>query len=748
MTPKEIFTIADQKRIRLDRYYVELLSKHVTETETIHEILDKQINLSNWSALPELSSCIKDFIQKLLAKNHNLKKILDPCLIIGEMLNLVKEIQPNVEIHGYLIESQLFELNKIINPSIQLKLNSPVNISSEENDDFDLIISYLPFGKYKTIEPSIKGIQDISLKYLLKFLNLTNDNGIIITTINDSLLDGSDEFKIFLSHLNERGFCVSAIFGTPQNSFYKYITHSLSLIVIKRGSQEKIFQALISDDIEGQKRIVNNFYTGQASKIISEGVLVDIIDLRPINKIIERKDIDLLIKQTGLDLIKFKEYGLFKDIKNIKNEYLIFNRHSSKVELGSSDNINTKGDKYYFEIDQNKIDPSYLFKILTNGLAQKILINTLTGAYIPYLKKKSIEEMFIPIDSLPQQKIIVNIDQELDNTIQEFNNFKNNLWKNPKSVDKIKQEIKHKLVDPDSPDWMEKLPFPIASILWGHYSQSSNEKKIEYLFHFFEAFCEFINIIILSAFCHNQSYFDTTVVPWIANSESKDWYEKATFGGWRNLHEKLAKNIRTLLNDPKEKTNLINIFGGCDIAYLEMLCSKNIVTIFKNTNDLRNSYKGHGGAKNEDQSNDLLKILETQLLKTKGTIISGFSEVSFIMPIPKTLNYDEDTSTYSANMRILKGTKTTFIERELKINKPLDSKNIYIMHDNQFNPIKVIPLMQMRVTPETKQNACYFYNRVDKSNVRLISYHFAQENEIFEPVNSISSILDMLKTKD
>jgi hypothetical protein len=51
-------------------------------------------------------------------------------------------------------------------------------------------------------------------------------------------------------------------------------------------------------------------------------------------------------------------------------------------------------------------------------------------------------------------------------------------------------------------------------------------------------------------------------------------------------------------------------------------------------------------------------------------------------------------------------------------------------------------------SPTTEQNACYFYNRVERDGVRWISYHFENESEIVKPDDEVLQALSLLKRKE
>lgn len=70
----------------------------------------------------------------------------------------------------------------------------------------------------------------------------------------------------------------------------------------------------------------------------------------------------------------------------------------------------------------------------------------------------------------------------------------------------VKRKLKSLNSEKQLETWIDSLPFPSASILWNYYAIRSNEKKVEYLFFFFESLSEFLCIVILSVYFRIQTF--------------------------------------------------------------------------------------------------------------------------------------------------------------------------------------------------------------------------------------------------
>src|SRR5690606_8729522 len=129
-------------------------------------------------------------------------------------------------------------------------------------------------------------------------------------------------------------------------------------------------------------------------------------------------------------------------------------------------------------------------------------------------------------------------------------------------------------------NWIDKLPFPISSILWRYYATKNNSKKIEHLFHFFEAFSEFLSMLMLSALVQDKEFYKAESHKWIDKDEKfQNWYLRATFGNWNILTSRLSKAIREYLSDNDKKEYCKSLFGNPTEAFLSMITSKGIVNV-------------------------------------------------------------------------------------------------------------------------------------------------------------------------
>src|SRR5690554_2807836 len=181
--------------------------------------------------------------------------------------------------------------------------------------------------------------------------------------------------------------------------------------------------------------------------------------------------------------------------------------------------------------------------------------------------------------------------------------------------------------------------------------------------------------------------------------------------------------------------------------YTTLFRSK-LIPVFKNVNSLRNSFKRHGGVSSDELYNSLLQNLESALYEIKDILVDGFSDVKLIHVVPNSLNWDKEEGIFESTCRFLKGTRSKFNKESVYTREPLSAKQLYIVHEGQYRAIELLPLIQLRESPKTEQNAFYFYNRIEGNSVRMVSYHFEKEAELSDSIDFLENTIKILNPKD
>jgi hypothetical protein len=89
---------------------------------------------------------------------------------------------------------------------------------------------------------------------------------------------------------------------------------------------------------------------------------------------------------------------------------------------------------------------------------------------------------------------------------------------------------------------------------------------------------------------------------------------------------------------------------------------------------------------------------------------------------------------YRYDVQVLKGTRLPFREEKCESEIPMEDRDLYLLHEGQHRPLRLLPFFRLIRAPRTQVTACYFYSKLESnSDVRFVSYHFDREPEIVVP---------------
>lgn len=681
------------------------------------------------------------FIEELIKTDNN-KSILDPWLTLSSPLLY---IQAN-NLNGTCINQTEFEAIKILfkDKVKNFKLGDTLNQLSQTDDKFDLVLSFPPFGVRTQSINGTKSPFDFATTLLLKCGEKISNTGKLIFLVSNSFLI-DDKGK---EALKKEGLFVEAVFAIPSGAFAPMTNISSNLILVSKNSKEKTFVAEISQDETTNKTIIQNFKLQKEGKAVQLGCLIDLTKFKSLNALVSEKEMQELVKRIGYPPILLTDISISinalkgdnsEDVEHLANSIYLPKVGNSPV-VASLSELKIKPKSYYqIQLDETKANSIYVANYFNTPVGKKLRESLEAGAVIPQISKSQLSKCILFLPDLTTQAELI----EVDNKIQQFSfrldELKRNLWKQPKSYKSIAKELKTINQEDKLENWIDKLPFPISSILWRYYATKDNSKKIEHLFHFFEAFSEFLSMLMLSALVQDKEFYKEESHKWIGNDEKfQNWYLRATFGNWNNLTSNLSKAIRTYLTENDKKEYCKNLFGNPSEAFLSMITSKGIVNVLFEVANLRNKWKGHGGITSEEENNQRVLTLEQQLNEFRKYIADAFEDTRMLTPT--TSSFEDGIFTF--NVKELIGARTPFNEITIKSLIPLDRKKLYLSNSQQTKPLELLPFIKFIEA----SNAIYFYTSIESKDVRWVSYHFDKEAELKRPAdNELFKAFDFLK---
>lgn len=694
-------------------------------------------------------------------KNKNVKSVLDCWAGSGILISeIVKEYKPELAIALYKTAAE-YELAMIMQPGSQIdwRWGEPSQMLDQINTRFDTILGVPPFGyqpggkSFHHLEKEGIQIRDnYTSLLLLRASLLLNDSGSAIFILPPSFLYRREEYRV-ISNLDKFGLGINAILHLPSGTFTPLTNTSGLLVVVQRLKEPKLFVGELTRETNQSNALLNNLKARIEGKSPQLGLLVKLESFRSFPALIIENEINSLSERLGYPSFRLSDIcSMTLPKRNKEEEFVDYPNSVYLPTIGNSpavaslEELNIKPQNYIQLVVKPEIAiAEYLAEFFNTTLGRKIRESWYSGGFIPKITKSSLTQasVFLPprdvqIEILSTQAIITDISSTIDS-------LRRDLWNHPKKCKVIQKSLEKFQSKDDFVDWLESLPFPISSILWAYHADSDIKHKVEHLLFFFEALAEFLAILMLSAYASDEDFYMQESNAWIdGNSEHKDWVLAADFGGWRTLGERLAKTTRRFQSDEEKRELCLRLFGNPSKEFLDIIVDKKLYSILRDTNEYRNNWMGHTGPKSQELNKENLKLLESKVSDVRKIMQNRWEDTLIISP----LSSEYINGIYEYKVKVIMGTRTLFKETIKKTLKPMDSQNLYILHDKQQQPVKLLPFIRLMESPRTQENAIYFYNRMKGDEVRWISYHFDKDYEIFGQDSSVSSAIKLLQSPD
>jgi len=704
---------------------------------------------------------VAEFVSKLL-EPASPQTILDTWAGVGLLaIPLNQHLRPeNCEAFSPNIAD--YEIFQIIEGAtdINIQCGDPLSMLVQSPDRYDAIVGNLPYGK-RSREPLVVrvGAEDRrvnddygNLLILQSCLRLT-ENGLCAFIVPNSFFFASRGKGKARSTFEELGFLVTAAIELPAGTFHPMTSLTTHIVVIQKSSDTRLFTAKYVPDSKHQLELFKNLAARLEGKSPSLGRLVPAATFHGFSTVEFAEKLQEQSRHMGLQPYSFSEVVLELNTPPSHSDFDGFPEKPNAVYLpqmastyaATSQELLPKRLKSYFQIVINPevADAEFLAGLLNTQFGQLWRDVLRTGATIPRISKKSLEEAtfyLLPASSRKTQRKVVDCHRVISALKSELNEIENTLWTRPANIDKVLTTLRMVNREDRFEDWIDTLPFPLASILWACYTQGGSYRE-RYLrkIQFFEALSEFLSVILLSAFSSNLALW-RSVKDKLREVLAKPGlsFEKATFGTWKSVVEVLSAETRRLLD--REAEMCFELFRTRNRELIESIASISLVRVIQNANSLRNDYSGHTGAVGETKAKAVNEEFDQYIKTLRETFGVCWGNYELFLP---------DTGIFKAGVYYyngwkVMGAKTPFKSEALELDEAMEDGYLHLKSPGERQTLKLLPLVKVMPSPKTEENACYFYNRQQKDGIRFLSYHFESDSEILQEFPDVGEALQKL----
>lgn len=635
----------------------------------------------------------------------------------------------------------------------------PVEWLRTTNVYFDLIISSLPFGARTAALAFTHEGRELDLGrnledqlLVLSCLRLAED-GIAAFVVPPSFTWRRDAASP-ITILRELGLCLDAYVQLPAGTFAPTTMMPSAIVLIRRGPSHSVFVGELSGDARHNKNLLANLAGRRPGSTFAAGRLVSPEELDDYESLRAQETVAALAKGCPYPSVKLGEIaveiiqlrrgcgGAFVDKANA-----MYIHTSSGSVVTSIDELprSRAAQMHYFQVvlDERRAMADYVARFLNTPLGRAVRLVVSRGG--GHTQTGDLREMQLFLPSIERQSEVLDTNTRVTNLVSELRELESRLWNTPHrsatiltALDKVNREDRFT-------DWLDSLPFPLASILWAYHAAGGDDKRrYEHLLHFFEALAQFLATILLSAFQNDEEAFsaERNVLRELLAREHLS-LTRSTFGAWVKLVERLSKSVKRLSRGSDEDQMRCNVmFRISDMNAYQFLFAVQLIHVLAEANSLRNQWKGHGGIVGDREA----KLRHSRLSGLLAEVRSAYGDSwkSYQLILPRSARYT--VGLYQFDVERLMGTRTPFELIQLSTKEPMEDGYLHLMSPNSDKALKLLPFVRVLRSPAYESNACYFYNRIEREGIRFVSYHFEAEAEIVDAFGDTAGVLKLLET--
>ena len=697
------------------------------------------------------------------AKRAKPKTLLDPTCGYGYLLATTGFAAEAKVLQGIEMNTEIADMaNQIWQQTIDVINSEAISHLEKNKAKYDMIVCDPPIN-LRLSSDHLAALQkkpptnDFTLALILSSLEALNTSGTAIFSVAPSFLFEKQREK-FLNCIKEIGFKISACIQAPCGS---RVNTSIAtyMLVIDRGEQGDIFIGQLKDDATHLNQLLANLHRRKPKGDPSLGRVCSLSGFHGFENFVAREQLERLARDKqwtshrGFDVIKQYEVLRVRDSKrksSLKEDSSsIFIRLIGKAQASrQSERFPITAEVAHIKVNIDLVEPGFMEYWFNECRIGQLTIGSVqSGGTIPRTRIESLLEATIYLPPKDQQRIVCDAWLYLQKVRAEADELETSLSDWSESPAQVLVRIKSINQEDLYEDWLESLPFPLASILWRHHAaKDSYRERYQTLLHFFEATAAFIATIHLSAYMSNDSEWER-IGEDLSSKLSKQnlSLEKATFGTWKLIVERLASASSSALSKANEDTDKINIleqiYGTSERQVLEMLTHKQLLQVLQSANKIRNDNIGHSGAIGEDAAKQIHKELLDLVYQLRGIFGRRWNRYELLQPGP--IRYKDGV--YNVTCKRIIGTRSSpFEEREYESIVPLETDCLYLFDSVCGTGLKLQPFVEVIPSPEKQAVTCFIFNRVDRDSARWVSYHFEQESEIYHPSSGVLTALSKL----
>lgn len=714
------------------------------------------LKLTDKKAIPEWSppNFLIDFVV-LYFKKFSGSTVLDTNVGMGVFLSALSEAISVISSTGIIDKEEKIDLVRLINShnSVHFTVGDSIEKVEELKNEYDIVFATSVFNS--SIQNKNFKINNENLTIKDTITNITallastklSQNGKSVFLLPETFYKHED-FESVAGNLEEFGLYINSIISLPQNVLSPWANLSTSLFFISREKTNDLFVARLSEETE-QSLLLKNLFDRKSTKFVETGRLVNFDEYKSWRQYVLQLEVREAVKSSKSPIVRLEEVALKINIadKEVMNSFeeipnSIFLPLNEKFQTVTkfSDILSQSQNYVQVVLKPETALADYVAGYFNTDVGRKVRSSLSYGNVIAKLSRLDVMDAIVILPSMEIQQKIVESQRNISELVLGLEKLEKRLFETPYEVNKIEKQI-IKLDRKESfENWIEVLPFPLASILWRYHASLEVDEKIENLLHFFEGTAQFIATVMLSAVYSDKDFFIKNKQSLFETRNLSDTIKRSTFGTWVTLGQKLSKITRNMLTSSEDIQICLSMYGTESLEFVSAISNTSLFSTLDIARKYRNDF-AHGGIVNLLENKRKLSSLESELSRLRQQFATIFDDHILIKAVRN--QYKEGL--YINKISRITGSRQMFADNELVTTIPLDSNKLYFGSVSTKKPLEILPLINLISVAQINEYAFYFYNKVDKNQVKWITFHYEKQPEILNDDTALIKLLDFFE---
>jgi hypothetical protein len=694
-----------------------------------------------------------DFIDKL-AGMRPVTRVLDPTCGRGLLLQAVAISTHAQTVHGIdvnaercaIAQAMLGEHATIFHSDA---LSSPTGLLLE----YDLIVAHPPLGVRMPHLLTLPGLGDRDFGDLAQGLTAwactrLSERGRVMLILAPSFL-WTPKGRTLMEAVHALGCRIDALIHLPGGSLGNTGIPSY-LVVFERGAQRDVFIGEFADNAEHQDTLLKLYQRRKSGPQLSLGRLCALDSFRGFEALEAQERLSRLAKATGWEpvaaesvIVRAARLASSQAEREAGPNSLYLRLHGRLRAALVPDEMPGQATRnsLLLDVDPKLADARYLVHWLNDSqIGQATLQAAYRGGVTTSLDVPAMLASYLHLPSLVEQRQILQGLEYLKKVRAEAAELEEALSSGTGQTDQLLQQIRTINQEDRYEDWIESLPFPLASVLWRHHAGSGSvRERFEVLLHFFEATAAFVATVHLSALMSDDEVW-SSIGRGLHERLAKNRLslDRATFGAWKLTVEYLAGQCRKILTSEGGRETCKRLYGTSNLDDIRMLCEPALLEALQRANALRNQTTGHGGAIGSEDAQHIHAELQSLVDNVRGVFGRSWRDYELVQPAEG--RYLGGVHHYQAK-RMMGTRSAPFATVPCESVQPLESERLYLFDATSRRGLLLRPFIQVMPSPQKKAMTCFIFSRSEPGGSHFVSYHFEQESSLTQTFPEVDEAL-------